>query len=253
MGARKTWRDFDLKVIRQVFDEVYRSKNVSDEEKNRLFEVFMERAVEELDISVPCATCGIKYPLNQLEHDCAPEDVWVNAYVHNASCRKTGYEKYITKLQAKYPCKVEGRFVFRGKNFETMDEYESFMESIQNGYYEVSTVTSWTTEYEYAVKFARFMQKGGTSASDTVRRRELLKMLEQGANMTGCKGVVLRQKLRRESVLCDISNENIGGFDEHEIILLPGRYRVEVVKTFDRQYGVEWTIDEQTLQLAGII
>ena len=54
----KTWRDFHVREIRQLFARHVAKPDVSDVDFARL----MDAAVEDLSIRVPCLTCGVKYP-----------------------------------------------------------------------------------------------------------------------------------------------------------------------------------------------
>lgn len=232
----KTWRDFDVRVIRQV---VQAELGADREWSDTLFDTFMDKAVGALSVEVPCRACGVCYPLNRLDHTCQPEDQWVNAYVHsthNAALRHTGFQPYIDRLQAKYPLLPEHRHIFRGLNFSTESAFSAFAASLGENVYKASRVTSWTTDVSRAAQFARVMLRGGHP--EDVRAREIARMIDEHANMTGAFGVVLAMSVEPSQVLCDISKAaHIGGFAESEVIVLPGAYPVTIHHIFTRETG----------------
>lgn len=153
----KTWRDFDVEAIRQLLDHHPRLQNASDAEKAARFALLMAHA-EHLDISVPCKTCGVPFSLAMLDHACEASDIWLNRYVHDGL--KVGYEPHKTTLQTRYPLQFGPSRVFRGANFATAAAFERFLRSLENGTCTFPTITSWTTDQEYAIRFARFRYPG---------------------------------------------------------------------------------------------
>ena len=247
----KTWQDFDVRAIRAVIQE---QLGPDGEWSETWFDTFMDEATQALSIPIPCRTCGVCYPLNRLDHTCQPEDQWVNAYVHsthNAALRQTGFRPYIDRLQAKYPLLPEHRHIFRGLNFSTESAFDAFTAALCENVYKQATVTSWTTDASRAAQFARFMLPGGHP--EDVRAREIARMIDEQANMTGAFGVVLAMSVDPTQVLCDISEARIGGFTESEVIVLPGRYPVTIHHIFVREVGTTtWpeTPDAQRLLAA---
>lgn len=247
----KTWRDFVVEPIRELLiqhmDETLRSES-------HWFERLMDEMSEEVSVRVPCRSCGVPFLLTALDHTCTPEDIWLNAYVHSprTSSIRRDFTRHQTRLQAKYALSPDLPFVFRGLNFATMESGNQFMASIEHGVYKTDTLTSWTTEWSVAARFARFMMPGGHE--ETLRRSEIRRMLTDQANMTGSVGVVLVAEPQSEDVLCDVSGRTVGGFRESEVILLPGRYAVMIAKQFVRQPGtVPWDPVAEDLRQVGIL
>jgi hypothetical protein len=231
----KTWWDFDVRAIRQVVQE---QLGADREWSEPLFDTFMDKATRALSVEVPCRSCGVCYPLNQLDHTCQPEDQWINAYVHSthsAALRQTGFRPYIDLLQAKYPLLPEHRHLFRGLNFSTESAFSAFAASLGENVYETSSVTSWTTDASRAAQFARFMLPGGHPKG--LRAQEIARMIDEQANMTGAFGVVLAMSVQPVQALCDISEARVGGFTESEVIVLPGVYPVTIHHIFVREAG----------------
>lgn len=174
-------------------------------------------------------------PLNALDHICQPEDLWINAYVHSirgAAIRRTGYQPYVARLREKYPLLDTHRLLFRGLHFAAESAFAAFADALGDNVYRSSSVTSWTVDSARAAQFACFMLPGGHD--EALRRREILRMIAERADMTGAYGVVLALRVTPDQVLCDIAEAGVGGFDESEVLLLPGTYDVSVHGIFVR-------------------
>lgn len=234
----KTWRDFNVRAIRRLLDTHGGEPDVSDARFARI----MDAVVDDLSVRVPCLTCGVNYPLNACDHTCQPEDVWINAYVHSVRgsvVRRTGYQPNVVRLREKYPLLDTHRLVFRGLHFATESAFAAFAKALGDNVYRVSTVTSWTTDSARAAQFACFMLPGGHD--EALRRREILRMIDERADMTGAYGVVLALLVTPDQVLCDIADVGVGGFDESEVIVLPGTYDVSLHCIFVRHPGTtDW-------------
>jgi hypothetical protein len=238
----KTYKDFDLRLYRNALLEEAKKQGMklSEKQLERLLHIFIEQSKDDLQTKVSCLTCGKRFPLKQLQHECQEEDIWLYQYIQNSANKKQLKPQYIRKLKEKYPLKKGNYIAFRGINFQTKEEYDSFMKEIENGTYTFKDISSWTLSYEYAKRFARCIQKG-TREDDSIRKKELWNMYHEKSNITGYKGVILAIDLKKKMVLCDISEEGIGNMNEHEVILLPGTYPVFVAEVIDKEYGsTEW-------------
>lgn len=241
----KTYLDFNLEPIKKTIREIMKEneKKVSENKLNLLVTEMIQYGC---DIKVSCLTCGIKYPLNNLAHDCQKEDIWLYEYI-KCSKKKKIPRGCKTKLKKKYPLSKRNLMVFRGINFDTKEQYNAFMEQLKDGYYHFSDISSWTTDYKKAHNFARFIMKG-TREDENMRGEALKEMVEKKANITGYKGIVLGTNLLKKMVLCDISNEGIGNMDEQEIVLLEGNHPVVVMTIIDKVEGLSnWDIDLKNL------
>ncbi|PLS18864.1 hypothetical protein CVD28_00240 [Bacillus sp. M6-12] len=242
----KTFRDFDLSHYRKVVYEIGEEHGYSEKKLEKLLDMLLEKGKDSMETKIHCLTCGVKFPLNDLQHDCQEEDIWLYQYVKNSVENKELKRGYLTKLRTKYPLRKGNRMAFRGINFQTKEEYETFIKEIESGTYEFKEISSWSLNYSYAKRFATHIQKG-TRKNDHTRKEELRIMFEQKANITGYKGVVLAIDLKKSMVLCDISEEYIGSMDEKEIVLRPGTYPVYIFGEIEKEYGKEW--GEDVIQL----
>lgn len=246
----KTYLDFNLQAIKKTMAKTFleKGKKLSERELEALLSSMMKDKENIPPISVPCLTCGKAYPLNQLEHDCQEEDIWLFKYISSSQGTKEIPRGYKGNLRAKYPLLHRKAMVFRGINFDTKEQYDSFMAKVSGGTYLFPHISSWTLDFSKAVSFARFVMKG-TRETEDVRRRALMKMIEEKANITGYKGVILGTNVTKGMTLCDISQEGIGGMDEEEIILLPGNHTVTIIKEIDRIEGLsEWNLDISNIE-----
>lgn len=249
----KTIEDFDVKKYRNYIYQLGKEKGIENEEDlEKVLSAFLEQEMKTGKTKVPCLTCGIKFPLSELEHDCQEEDIWLYQYVQNAN--KKVPTRLISKLKSKYPLQKENELAFRGLNFLTKESYDAFMESFQNGTYVSDELSSWSLSYDYAKRFARCIQKG-TRINDSERVIAYEKMFQDSSFMTGYKGVILMADISKKHVLCDISDASIGDMDEHEVILFPGKYEAMIAHEMDYETGVHtWTAEkiEEARKGAGI-
>lgn len=142
----KTWRDFDVRVIQRL---VQNHLDDAVEWSDMVFAQFMNRACEDLSVRVPCLVCGVKYPLNDLDHTCRPEDMWINTYVHSphgSAVRQTGYQPHVARLRKKYPLLDTHHVLYRGLHFATESDFTAFATVLGDNNYRSSSATSWTTD-----------------------------------------------------------------------------------------------------------
>lgn len=248
-AAKKTLLNFDLSLYRKVVYEACNDMGVSKKEIDQELLALLEKHKDELKTKVPCLTCGVNFSLNNLQHECKEEDIWLFNYVKNSQSKNL-YKKHASKLKKKYPLLKEN-IAFRGINFKTKRHYEKFVKEVKTtGKYNFEDISSWSLDYSYAKRFARFTQKGSI-ANDQIRKKEIIKMTNENSNITGYKGVILGINLQREIVLCDISREYIGGLNEQEVILLPGTYPVTVVEVIDKKLH-KWNKEHVLQGISGM-
>ncbi|WCK57112.1 hypothetical protein PP175_28395 (plasmid) [Aneurinibacillus sp. Ricciae_BoGa-3] len=241
----KTWRDFN---VEQVIKLIRKSeKNITEER----IEELMDDACELLTVNLSCLTCGKRFPMNNMQHKCKEEDIWLYQYIQNSVGNKQVKKEYLSLLKEKYPLHKGHDIAYRGINFKTHQEYRMFMESLKENSFTFKEITSWTLRHDYAVRFARCIQKG-TRENDDIRKQEIRAMFNMKANITGYKGIILAIHLTKNKVLCDISKEGIGNMTEEEVILLPGTYQVVLNKIIDKELGkTDW--NEENIRLAELL
>lgn len=239
----KTIEDFDVSKFRKYIYQLGKEKGIEGEEDlEKVLHAFLEEGKETGKTSVACLTCGIKFPLSNLEHACQEEDIWLYQYVLNA--RKEVPSQLISKIKKKYPLKPGHELVFRGLNFLTKASYEAFMKDFQDGNYVSDELSSWSLSYDYAKRFARCIQKG-TRVEDDQRTLAYETMFRDASFMTGYKGVILMADISKSDVLCDISDASIGDLDEHEVILFPGNYKAFIAHEIEYEAGIYVWSDEK--------
>lgn len=243
----KTIEDFDLKKYRKAIHQLGKESGITNEnELESVLHLFLEESKEDGKTKVACLTCGIKFLLSNLEHDCQEEDIWLFQYVMNA--QKEVPSQLISKLKLKYPLKPGNELAFRGLNFLTKASYDAFMEEFEKGMYVSDELSSWSLSYDYAKRFARCIQKG-TRIEDAERLVAYEKMFHESSIMTGYKGVILMTDISKKQVLCDISDASIGYMDEQEVILFPGKYEAYIAHEMEYEADVHiWT--EETIKEA---
>ncbi|AJD93753.1 hypothetical protein JMA_44360 (plasmid) [Jeotgalibacillus malaysiensis] len=236
----KTIKDFDVKKFRNYIYRLGKESGIEREEDlEGILQAFLEEGKENGKTKVSCLTCGLQFPLSDLEHDCQEEDIWLYQYI--LSAKKSVPFHLISKIKMKYPLKAGNELVFRGLNFLTKESYERFMESLRDGVYVSDELSSWSLSYDYAKRFARCIQKG-TRIDDAKRAVAYEKMFQDSAFMTGYKGVILMADISKKNVFCDISDTSIGDLDEKEVILFPGTYPAFIAHEIEYQPGVlTWT------------
>lgn len=235
MSSLKRFNDFELKIVTDEIYKFYRESGYSDDEIEELIPNSLEFIKDKMDIKVPCKYCGVKFPLNNLNHECEEEDIWLFSYTQNANDNKKLKRGYKTKLKRKYPL-VGSKLAFRGINFFNEEDFNKFMEECKRGTVEFKEISSWSKSYNTAKKFARCLQKG-TSVDVEFIKAEIRKAVNEKSSITGYKGVILAIDLKRKDVLCDINGDGFGSFAEEEVILLPGTYEVNIVNILDKEYG----------------
>lgn len=230
----KTYKDFDVSVIRDVFNEQGKKNGMNPKEIEEMLEDMIENNGDTLEASFPCKKCGLKFRLNNLQHNCRREDIWLSEYVHSSKTKKSIRINQIMKLSKRYPLKKGNKLVFRGINFMNKEDFDKFMEESKGGYFDFKEISSWSADYSTASNYARCQQKG-TSFSNNERIKEVTAMFNEGYNITGYKGIILALDIKSENVLCDISKEQIGGYHEHEVVLMPGNYNAVIIKTIEKE------------------
>lgn len=245
----KTYKDFNMELFKNAVIEMAKESGdeVTEDSLDRLFQSITKIDGEKAEVGVCCLTCGIKFPVNRLDHNCQKEDVWLYQYI-KSSLNKDIPSLYVEKLKQKYPLKNDSEKVFRGINFETKEEHELFMKQLNNNTLTFSTLTSWSKVYEQAWSFARFMKKG-TRKNEETRKKALKEMVENKAFITGYKGIVISTQINKNDIICDISEKGIGGLSESEVLLSSGVYSIEIVHEVEQLNGlIPWKVSEEDFE-----
>lgn len=245
----KTYKDFNVKPFKDVIVGMMNESGdeITENSLREVFEKITEPIGEVANVYVCCLTCGIKFPINRLEHDCQDEDIWLYKYI-KSSLNKDMPNDFKRKLNKKYPLTKSSEKVFRGINFERKEEYELFMKQLNNGKISFPTFTSWSKVYDQAWSFARFMKKG-TRQNEEVRRRAFKEMIENQAFITGYKGIVISTVINENDSICDISEKGIGNLSESEVIVSSGMYSIEIVHEVEQLNGlIPWKMSEEDFE-----
>ena len=224
---------FDISKYRKYIHKLCLDLNMSYEEReNMVFEILKAR---QDSFSVTCETCGRSFIIANREHKCKKEDIYLFNYTNRPLENRKIPKKYFERIRKRYPLEEsnKGKYAYRGLNFLTKKHYEDFLSQIKDNTLTTKSITSWTIEEKHSRRFARIIQKG-TSLEDERRRELVVDALNNKSNITGYKGVIIRTILREEDTLADISDNKFGKFSEKEVILLPGKYTIDVVETINR-------------------
>ena len=224
---------FDISEFRRYIHKICLEKNLSYEEREQMVYEVLEKG--QSIFTVTCKTCGRGFLIANREHECQKEDIYLFKYTNRPLGNRNISKKYFEKIRSKYPLEKAniGKYAYRGLNFLTQKHYEDFLTQIKDGILTTKTITSWTIEENHAKRFAMCLQKG-TALEDNKRKNLIVETLNANANITGYKGVIIRTVLSEADTLADISMIKFGSFAEKEVILLPGKYKVDIVKTIDR-------------------
>jgi len=153
-------------------------------------------------------------------YDLDPDDRALFYYVRGEGPVPTSYRD---SLVSRYPLRGS-KEVFRGLRFDTEEKLQEFLSKIQNGIISSDSLTSWSPHIETAFQFA-------TTVPAFNITRQLAKLISDnpGEILLGEGGVILRTVLK-EGI--DVTKTRYAA--ENEILALPGKMRVEVVKVIRR-------------------
>jgi hypothetical protein len=120
--------------------------------------------------------------------------------------------------------------IYRGLNFSSREDYDSFMKSIKNGSIAPESITSWSPSKKQALIFAKtkpsYMEFMSASSWAEISAQSKAK-----ERITGYRGILLKTEIAAGAGL-DVQKTGYGA--ESEIILPAGTYQVEIeeIKTF---------------------
>lgn len=141
-------------------------------------------------------------------------------------------DHYFSELLERYP--YEGGTIYRGLHFDSQEEYESFINMLDNQYIELTDSSSWTRFKETAKDFAH-SKKSYFPTQDLMHAE--LQRRETGEHMTGYGGIVLKTTIKSNKAI----DVNLSEFaKEDEIILPKGKYKVTIdfkAEPFNRKYN----------------
>ena len=114
--------------------------------------------------------------------------------------------------------------IYRGLSFYTEDEYNDFVKSIKSGIYKTSTISSWTTSKNIAIKYAKSRQfYMDAYTPDMAQALDLALKLRTKHDVAGFRGIVLTAVIEPNAGIDVRKVSNI----EQEIILPKGTYKVK--------------------------
>lgn len=157
---------------------------------------------------------------------------------------------YVKDARLKYPIDVnfneileyfhntKSVVVYRGLNFYTKEDYDSFIDSIKSGYLTESNITSWSTSKAVAEKYAKVRQFDlSVFTFDMKTALDLALSTRTKNDVIGFRGVILKTIIQPNSGI-DVSSINSS---EHEVILPAGSYKVsyENVLSYNDKYSIK--------------
>jgi hypothetical protein len=125
--------------------------------------------------------------------------------------------------------------VYRGLNFDTKEDYDKFINSLEKGYLKTQSITSWSPNKDTAVGFAstkptymEFMTKE--------RAKQISEASKKGEYITGYRGVVL-ETIAKKDISLDLEKSK---FHKEPEILIPASnikiIKITDIKTFEEEY-----------------
>ena len=145
-------------------------------------------------------------------------------YVHDAN-EKYSVERNFDKILNFFP-NEERLTIYRGLNFYTEDDYNNFIRSIHSGYLKESSITSWTTNKNIAMKYAKSRQfYMDAFTPDMAQALDLALTLRTQYDVAGFRGIILYKSIEPYTGI-DVSKVNSA---EAEIILPPGSHKVSYI------------------------
>lgn len=198
--SEKTWRDLDVSALRRLL-----ATEVGPLTDAR-FAAIMDQMAADLDVRLPCRTCGAPMPVNAPDHVCRPEDRWLWRWGQGQVtdvARTTGFRAVQPALQRRYPLQAGHTRLYRGLCFPTDAAFGAFADDLgDDNRYVTQSVTSWTTDVDRARQFAIIP----VGWRDAARRDQLIvQMMRVRANLAGAWGGVLSTTVTPDMVLCDLA------------------------------------------------
>lgn len=226
--------NFNINEYRKYIHKIGLEMGMTYEEREESILKILEMGKNQF--SVNCKTCGRKFKISSLDHTCKDEDILLSNYTNRSLENKEIPVVYHETLRNDYPLREVniGVYAYRGLNFLTKEQYETFLSETDGGYLYSERITSWTIKEKSALRFAKVIQKG-TFLEDEDRKNIVVDALKSKSNITGYKGVIIRTLLKKDRVLADISDNEFGDYSEDEVILLPGRDNIEIIQTFSNE------------------
>ncbi len=169
-------------------------------------------------------------------------DKWLKDYTYQ-NLDKWPSSSTLLALKQRYPVDTD-ETVYRGMNFLTKEEFDKFMQTIENGNLRISSISSWSPNRDEAKRFSitrptYFLNHALMQAED--------KKSKEGEYMIGYRGVILStSNIKGKGI--DVRKSRLG--HESEVILEPGIYAVEIeeVKPFKDTIH-KGNLDEYVLDL----
>jgi hypothetical protein len=157
-------------------------------------------------------------------------DKWLARYTYEGLDRWPTRE-IIDRLLALYPNDKE-MTLLRGLNFDTKEQYDTFMASIQDNVIDCQGITSWSPDRETAWEFTNTKKTYFPSYEIMKNDRDAI---NAGEKVRGYRGVLLKTTIAPNTGI-DVNVSHLG--HESEVILPSGQYKVEVIlnKTFKDQF-----------------
>lgn len=154
-----------------------------------------------------------------------PPNKWLALYTYDPRNKHPSSE-IIAKLLKRYP--AQAGVIYRGINFDTKAQYQTFMEEIQDGVMKTRRVTSWTQSEDQSEQFAITQPSYQLSLSTMTDYRD---MQDNKETVAGYRGVILQTTIEAGQGI-DVNKSKLG--HESEVILPPGSYQVKIHRELKR-------------------
>jgi hypothetical protein len=148
-----------------------------------------------------------------------PTDSWLAKFTYE-NINKYPSNNILKILMKRYP--FDGGKLYRGMNFRTEEDWNSFSQSIKNGVMITNGVTSWSVDETTVHQFA---QTRPSYNLDAITMRLYGEAEAKGEEINGYCGIILETIVGPDAGI-DVNKSNLG--HESEVILIPGTYNVKV-------------------------
>lgn len=185
----------------------------------------------------------LKESYDDYDSDLEDYDAALSAYTLNPIESYKVY-KYFDELMHHYSNQKPAT-LYRGLNFETKEQYDTFISSIKNGKIHFKNISSWSTNKSEASSFA-ITRPSYMEFMDSDNMKAISKARKNHEHVVGYRGIILETKIQ-SNVGIDVRRSKFS--KESEIILPAGNYDVSFenrLKNSDRMSEYQNLLDAVT-------
>jgi hypothetical protein len=146
-------------------------------------------------------------------------DSWLAEFTYENRNKYPGNNK-LEILLKRYP--FDGGKLYRGMNFRTEEDWNTFYKSIKNGVMITNSVTSWSID---KLTVNQFAQTRPSYNLDAITMKLYSDAEKKGEEITGYCGIIIETDVGPGCGI-DVNKSNLG--HESEVILVPGSYNVKI-------------------------